>query len=942
MSSPTEHTSAMAKDEGNAIEGKGSEDAEPRVPESGSTATSGTLVASAAPTTAAAPTAVEPAPEEDLAKVTVFNVGLHATLVQFEKILRANGIVYKKAKKTPATSHGVLTFEVPPYKFLTPRRGGSLAASQATARCCVESLSPAPVHKFSPTPGHRQDFFSLTTAHARTARGWNETKNLIEPCANSFPRPGVMTPAPARPYLGGVLLDFTPVQSNARRVAERGFSGDGKRHVIRSFLVASDARVSRWLVQRDMRRVSECTLPSLPSLLSPVFVTRKKTAEERAIAMEKLGKLEGARGGELMYAVLSKQKQRGDKRGAGDGGNGRGDGSKRQRQDQEPRTVAQATASLYGVKTYAEQLAFKEETLMNDLFLRLPAVVRNEWDKRFREWKRNQGMKRGAAAGANANKPAELRCPSWCKMFKRRDANVPFDVLPIVPSPEQEGYRNKCEFTLSLSEDGLATTGFRSGRYQAGVPITVESPKDCPQVHGDMKNLCAQMDTFMRSSPFPLYDDATKKGVWRFLVVRRSVADDETMIMIVINPTALKDADEWKKEEERLARDFSAGAKGEEGTKLVSLWVQEYAGVSSPDETSPMRLVWGKERLQEELLGLRFTISPNSFFQARTNAPRRGVNTKGAEALYRVVIENLELGEDAVVLDVCCGAGTIGICAAAAGGAKRVYGSDLCQPAIEDAKRNAEANGIENCEFVCGKAEAVVGGQIATAYGEHKKALAAVSATAKEEGGGSPADAAPAAPAELKFAAVVDPPRSGVHAKCLRSIRGTKAIKRLVYVSCNPTKSLIGDAVILCTPVSKATTGMPFRPVKAIPVDMFPHTPHMELVMVFERIEYENSEPAASSAGEKKETSAEVEATAGATAITPTAEGATAVGAATAPEAPAPAPAASADAAPVAGTPAPTSAVVEAAPAAPTPIPATEPTPAAATSGDRDGDGGTK
>ncbi|CAM9456228.1 unnamed protein product, partial [Hapterophycus canaliculatus] len=305
-------------------------------------------------------------------QVTVFNVGLHATLVQFEKILKANAIKYKKAKKTPATTHGVLTFE---------------------------------------------------------------------------------------------------------------------------------------------------------------------TAEQRAVAMDKLGKLKGARGGALMYAVLSKQKQRGDKRGAAGGENGKGNDSKRQRQDQEPRTVAQATASLYGVKTYAEQLAFKEETLMNDLFLKLPAVVRNEWDKRFREWKRNQGMKKGAVAGSNANKPAELRCPSWCKMFKRRDGNVPFDVLPIVPSPEQEGYRNKCEFTLSLAEDGLATTGFRSGRYQQGVPITVESPKDCPQVHRDMKKLCAQMDTFMRSSAFPLYDDAAKKGVWRFLVVRRSVADNETMIMIVINPT---------------------------------------------------------------------------------------------------------------------------------------------------------------------------------------------------------------------------------------------------------------------------------------------------------------------------------------------------------------------------------------------------------------------
>eukprot|EP00903_Cladosiphon_okamuranus_P014193 g13187.t1 len=678
----------------------------------GSAPTSGYAPAAAPPTAAAAGGS---APSEDLTKVTVFNVGKHATTAQFEKILKANGVEYKRAKKTPATTHGVLTFQ---------------------------------------------------------------------------------------------------------------------------------------------------------------------TAEQRAVAMEKVNKLMGARGGELMYAVLARQNNReynSNKRGPrGRDGGGEGDRSKRPRQGQ---TVAQATASLYGVKTYPEQLAFKEKVLMDELFLTLPATIRGEWDRRFKEWKRNQGINK---IGEEATtKPIELRCPSWCRMFKKRDRIVPFDVSPIVPSPVQEGYRNKCEFTLSLAADGLATTGFRAARYAPNVPITVESPKDCPQVHGDTKRLCVQMDQFMRSSTFPLYDDAIKKGVWRYLVARRSVADNETMAVIVVNLTGVEGTEEWKAEEARLAKEFSAGAQGEEGTRLVSLWVQEYAGLSSPDDTSPMRLVWGKERLEEELLGLRFTISPNSFFQ---------VNTKGAEALYRVVIENLELGDDAVVLDVCCGAGTIGICAAAAGGAKRVYGSDLCLPAIEDARRNAQTNGLKNCEFVCGKAEAVVGGQIADACKQHKEALAAAAAAtaaattppsasaevtvkveetaaaeasavaASTDGVGEAKEAVAAAASttattavssadELKFAAVVDPPRSGVHHKCLRAIRSTKAIKRLVYVSCNPTKSLPMDAKVLCTPVSKSTSGMPFRPVKAIPVDMFPHTPHMELVMVFERIEYEVEEPVPSVAG---------------------------------------------------------------------------------------------
>ncbi|CAM9603714.1 unnamed protein product [Ascophyllum nodosum] len=656
-------------------------------------AASGALSTGGAPVTdltaacsdAAAGATANRSPEqaEELVKVVVFNVGLHATSSQLEKLLKSNGIAYKKARKTPAISHGILSFE---------------------------------------------------------------------------------------------------------------------------------------------------------------------TEEQRSSAMEKISKLKGPRGGEMMKPVLQQNNR---KRGAD--GRDAGNGSKRHCKEEDRKTVAQATASLYGVKTYAEQLTYKEHVLRDSLFLKLPGLVRrafsrfsqgvNEWEKRLGEWKRNMRNKQaqtkkdsrgdGGDVAGKLTYPPELRCPSWCRTFKRRDGVVPFDVCPIVPSPEQEGYRNKCEFTLSLAKDGKPTAGFRASGFQEGVAITAESPNDCPQVHRNMKKLCAQMDTFMRSSAFPVYDDTAKTGVWRFLLLRRSAADDETMAKVVVNPTGLGGSDEWQKEGERLVKELSAGAQGEEGTKLVSLWVQEYAGVSAPDEASPLRLVWGKERIEEALLGLRFTISPNSFFQ---------VNTKGAEALYRVVIENLELGEDVMVMDVCCGAGTIGICAAAAGGAKHVYGSDLCLPAIEDAKRNAEANGIKNCDFVCGKARTidVVADQLYRARKQHRQDLQAVkSATA----GGSQARHSADSSTEIKFAAVLDPPRSGVHAKCLRALRGTKAIKRLVYVSCNPTKSLPSDALLLCSPVSKSTAGMPFRPIKAIPVDMFPHTPHMELVMVFERIEYEIRPP---------------------------------------------------------------------------------------------------
>ena len=83
--------------------------------------------------------------------------------------------------------------------------------------------------------------------------------------------------------------------------------------------------------------------------------------------------------------------------------------------------------------------------------------------------------------------------------------------------------------------------------------------------------------------------------------------------------------------------------------------------------------------------------------------------------------------------------------------------------------------------------------------------------------------------------AVVDPPRGGLHGSVIRALRACSLVRRIVYVSCNPKGSLIENGSALCGPQSKAFKGQPFRPVRAIPVDLFPHTAHCEMVMVFER-----------------------------------------------------------------------------------------------------------
>lgn len=143
----------------------------------------------------------------------------------------------------------------------------------------------------------------------------------------------------------------------------------------------------------------------------------------------------------------------------------------------------------------------------------------------------------------------------------------------------------------------------------------------------------------------------------------------------------------------------------------------------------------------------------------------------------------------------------------------RVVGVDISAPAIEDAKANAELNGFgssgsesERTRFVAARAEQVLAKEI------------------RKEG------------ASTSVIAVVDPARDGLHSDVLKTLRINGKIQRIVYVSCNPTGSLVENAGRLCAPPTKKYPGRPFYPSSAQPVDMFPLTPHCEMVMTFDRL----------------------------------------------------------------------------------------------------------
>ena len=319
----------------------------------------------------------------------------------------------------------------------------------------------------------------------------------------------------------------------------------------------------------------------------------------------------------------------------------------------------------------------------------------------------------------------------------------------------------------------------------------------------------------------------------------------------------------------------SAAAQCSHLTSVTSVYEQEYSGVSSPPPNHPFTLLGGAAVIVDHLCGLTFEVSPGAFFQ---------VNTGAADKLYslvRALVVHGEAGMEGVggattgalasaadadgcdvlddgaahtipdsaagaagvtVLDVCCGTGTIGlVCASQVGS---VIGLELAADAVADAGRNAARNGIANASFVCGDMKDsirdVVAGAVARAAastgggGRGGDGAAALAVTAAS----SVATPAAATTAAGRVVAVVDPPRGGLHPDVIRSLRTCKALKRIVYVSCNPTGSLVEDLVKLCAPPEdnhKVLRGPPFHPVCSVSVDLFPHTPHCELVVLLER-----------------------------------------------------------------------------------------------------------
>ena len=355
------------------------------------------------------------------------------------------------------------------------------------------------------------------------------------------------------------------------------------------------------------------------------------------------------------------------------------------------------------------------------------------------------------------NKQLELKTNEVKQVISRIGKLENVEIHETIGMQSPCRYRNKAQFPIQ-NINGSTAIGFYKKKSHDVIPT------DMCVIHHDINDKIIKIiKTYIQAYNVSIYNETTHTGVLRHLVTKVGFTTNEVMVVLVANGTNLPHLNELAS----VLKENILGFK-----TLVLNVNKAKTNVILGKEN---KVIYGNGKINDYIGDLVFEISPLSFFQ---------VNPVQTEVLYNKALEYAELKENDTVFDIYCGIGSISLFLAQK--ATKVYGIEIVEDAIKDAKINAKLNNLNNVEFYVGKAEEVV----PKMYSEGKTANVVV----------------------------VDPPRKGCDEKVLDTIVSMKP-DRVVYVSCNPS-TLARDLAYL--------DERGYKCVEIQPVDMFPHTMHVE------------------------------------------------------------------------------------------------------------------
>lgn len=339
----------------------------------------------------------------------------------------------------------------------------------------------------------------------------------------------------------------------------------------------------------------------------------------------------------------------------------------------------------------------------------------------------------------------------------------------IKGSPKAYGYRNKMEFSFG---DEVKDGPLALGMHKRGSFYDIVTVEGCQIVDEDYRRILGCVKEYFADREISFYHRLRHEGYLRHLLVRKAAKTGEILIALVTTTQEEHDLEPFK--EALLGLELDGKIVGILHTRNDSV-----ADVVRSDETAAL---YGQDYFYEELLGLKFRVSQFSFFQT---------NTYGAEVLYTTVrdyIGTLSEKKDKVIYDLYSGTGTIAQMMADVAG--KVIGVEIVEEAVEAAKKNAQLNGLDNCEFIAG---------------DVLKMLEKIE--------------------EKPDFIILDPPRDGIHPKALKKIIDYQ-VERLVYISCKPT-SLVRDLEVF---LEKG-----YEVMRVGGVDQFPWTGNIETCVLLSR-----------------------------------------------------------------------------------------------------------